>query len=97
MKRLSKKKCIEVAKLLRVDLEVVGEGQWCDGMKVELEHGTLFGVTSKTNITHDDYLITGKIALAHLIEDPFYYYRLETMEKDAKRWWRGKIKPKVTY
>ena len=34
------------------------------GMDVELEHGL---VSPETNVTNDDPLITGKIALAHLI------------------------------
>ena len=40
------------------------------GMNVELEHGT---VDPATNVTNDDPLITGKIALAHLNEVPLYY------------------------
>jgi hypothetical protein len=38
-----------------------------------------------TNVTDDDPLVTGKIALAHLNEFPDYYTRLERMEEDAKR------------
>ena len=38
-----------------------------------------------TNVTGDDPLITGKIALAHLNEFPDYYTRLERMEEEAKR------------
>jgi hypothetical protein len=37
-----------------------------------------------TNITDDDHLITGKIALAHLNEFADYYARLEKMEKEAE-------------
>jgi len=40
------------------------------GMNVELEHGT---VDPATNVTNDDPIITGKIALAHLNEVPRYY------------------------
>ena len=40
------------------------------GMNVELEHGT---VDPATNVTNDDPIITGKIALAHLNEVPMYY------------------------
>jgi hypothetical protein len=54
------------------------------GMDVELEHGTFGG---STNVTDDDPLFTGKIALAHLNEFPDYYTRLEKMEEQAKRDW----------
>ena len=40
------------------------------GMNVELEHGT---VDPATNVTDDDPIVTGKIALAHLNEVPMYY------------------------
>jgi len=52
------------------------------GMDVELEHG-LHDAT--TNVTGDDAVVTGKIALAHLNEFPDYYARLERMEEEAKR------------
>ncbi len=52
------------------------------GMDVELEHGTR---DPDTNVTNDDPLVTGKIALAHLNEFPDYYTRLERMETEAQR------------
>ncbi len=54
------------------------------GMDVELEHGL---VDPATNVTNDDPLITGKIALAHLNEFPDYYDRLEKMEDEADQFW----------
>ncbi|MGB2874737.1 MAG: DUF5661 family protein [Gaiellaceae bacterium] len=56
--------------------------QFRTGMDVELEHGLH---DSATNVTNDDAVVTGKIALAHLNEFPDYYTRLERMEEDAKR------------
>jgi hypothetical protein len=56
--------------------------QFRRGMDVELEHG-LHDIL--TNVTDDDPLVTGKIALAHLREFPDYYTRLEQMEEQAKR------------
>lgn len=44
------------------------------GLYVELEHGSKLG--DKTNITNDDPIITSRIVLAHLKEDPQYYYKL---------------------
>ena len=62
------------------------------GMNVELEHGT---VNPATNVTNDDPIITGKIALAHLDEVPMYYndkigldvweHLLEHLPADAPR------------
>jgi hypothetical protein len=52
------------------------------GMNVELEHGLQ---DLLTNVTGDDPLVTGKIALAHLNEFPDYYTRLRQMEEEAKR------------
>jgi hypothetical protein len=52
------------------------------GMDVELEHGRH---DPATDVTGDDAVTTGKIALAHLNEFPDYYTRLERMEEEAKR------------
>ena len=52
------------------------------GMDVELEHG-LHDLA--TNVTGDDPVVTGKIALAHLNEFPDYYTRLARMEEEAAR------------
>jgi len=51
------------------------------GLDVELEHGL---VNLSTNVTGDDPILTGKIALAHLNEFADYYTRLEKMEREAK-------------
>jgi hypothetical protein len=56
--------------------------QFKSGLHVELEHG-LHDIL--TNVTDDDPLVMGKIALAHLREFPDYYTRLEQMEEQAKR------------
>ncbi len=54
------------------------------GMDVELEHGM---INPHTNVSNDDPLTTGKIALAHLNEFPDYYTKLEKMEKEAEKYW----------
>jgi hypothetical protein len=56
--------------------------QFRRGMDVELEHGLH---DMQTNVTHDDPVVTGKIALAHLNEFPDYYTRLDRMEEEARR------------
>jgi len=57
------------------------------GMDVELEHGL---VDPQTNVTNDDPLMTGKIALAHLNEFSDYYTRLKKMEEEAEEYWEKK-------
>jgi hypothetical protein len=61
--------------------------QFRRGMDVELEHGT---IDPSTNVTDDDPIMTGKIALAHLNEFPDYYDRLEEMEEEAEKFWEEK-------
>jgi uncharacterized protein DUF5661 len=58
--------------------------QFRAGMDVELEHGSH---DPQTNVTDDDPIVTGKIALAHMKEFPDYYTRLEQMERDAEDYW----------
>lgn len=58
--------------------------QFRRGMNIELEHGLR---DSETNVTDDDPVKTGKIALAHLKEFPDYYDRLEELEKEADKFW----------
>lgn len=58
--------------------------QFLDGIKVELEHGLH---DPETNVTGNDPVMTGKIALAHLREFPDYYTRLEKLEKEAEEFW----------
>ena len=57
------------------------------GMDVELEHGL---VDPHTNVTNDDPVITGKIALAHLNEYADYYTRLYKLEQEAEKELEGK-------
>lgn len=64
-----------------VDWHTYDLEQFRMGLGVELEHGAH---DQETNITNDDEMITGKIALAHLREIPDYYTRLDRMEKEAK-------------
>ena len=61
--------------------------QFRQGLAVELEHGSH---DPQTNVTSDDEILTGKIALAHLKEYPDYYDRLEELEKGAEEYWSTK-------
>lgn len=51
------------------------------GLNVELEHGLH---DPSTDVTGNDPILTGKIALAHLNEFADYYTRLKKMEQEAK-------------
>ncbi len=66
----------------RFDLE-----QFRFGMDVEFEHGSH---DAQTDVTGDDPILTGKIALAHMKEFPDYYVRLARMEEEAARDWATK-------
>ncbi|PJE60097.1 MAG: hypothetical protein COU85_00105 [Candidatus Portnoybacteria bacterium CG10_big_fil_rev_8_21_14_0_10_44_7] len=68
----------EIGDQLKISWDKFDVDQFRRGLNVELEHGL---VDARTNISNDNPLITGKIALAHLNELPDYYDRLEKMEK----------------
>jgi hypothetical protein len=74
-----------IGEKLRLDWSKFDVEQFRMGMDVELEHGLR---SPETNVTNDDPLTTGKIALAHLNEFPDYYNRLHNMEKEANLFWK---------
>ncbi len=76
----------EIGEQLGIDWSKFDVEQFRAGMDVELEHGTR---DPHTNVSNDDPLITGKIALAHLNEFADYYHRLEKMEHEAEEYWEG--------
>lgn len=76
----------DIGKQLGIDWSKWDVEQFRMGLDVELEHGT---VDSTTNVTNDDPVITGKIALAHLNEFRDYYTRLAKLEKEAEEHWGG--------
>lgn len=67
---------------LSIDWSKFDVEQFRMGLDVELEHGK---IDADTDVTHDDPIMTGKIALAHLNEFPDYYTRLKKMEDEAER------------
>lgn len=71
----------KIGEQLGIDWSKFDVEQYRIGMNVELEHGSQDPVT---NVTNDDPLTTGKIALAHLNEFPDYYTRLKKMEAEAE-------------
>jgi Protein of unknown function (DUF5661) len=86
-RRTSTEEARRVGDEIGVDWERFDLEQFRAGMDVEYEHGRH---DQQTDVTGDDPIITGKIALAHMKEFPDYYERLERMEAEAKREWADK-------
>ncbi|MBN2094819.1 MAG: hypothetical protein JW727_02125 [Candidatus Aenigmarchaeota archaeon] len=83
-KHFNEKEAKAIGEQLGITWDKFDVDQFRRGMDVELEHGTR---DPHTNVTGDDALLTGKIALAHLNEFPDYYDRLDKMEKEAEEYW----------
>ena len=90
---VSKAKAMQIAKRLKINLDIITPEQWKKAIETESEHGSK--LSNKTNITNDSLILTGLIAIAHLIEDPQYYIRLEKMEEESKKYWKNKRKPNI--
>ena len=84
-KSFSVEEAKQIGEQLGIDWSKFNVEQFRMGMDVELEHGVRDALT---NVTNDDSLITGKIALAHLNEFADYYTRLSKMEEEAKEFWK---------
>ncbi len=82
----TEKQAKEIGEKLGVDWSLFDVEQFRMGMDVELEHGT---VDPNTNVSNDDPLMTGKIALAHLNEIRDYYTRLYEMEEEGESYWEN--------
>ena len=82
-KSFTRDEALEIAEKIGIDWdqEPFDVDQFRMGLDVELEHGAH---DPKTNVTNDDPITTGKIALAHLNELPDYYSRLEKMEEEGE-------------
>lgn len=81
-KQFTKQDAKRIGERLGIDWSKFDVKQFWMGINVELEHGT---VDPETNVTDDNDIITGKIALAHLNEFSDYYTRLEKMEQEAEQ------------
>jgi len=80
MEKFTIEEAKEIGEKLEIKWDKWDVEQFRMGLDVELEHGI---VDASTNVTDDDPLMTGKIALAHLNEIPDYYDRLAKMESEA--------------
>jgi len=86
-KTFTEQEARKIGEQLRIKWNKWDIEQFRKGMDVELEHGT---INKNTNVTNNNPLMTGKIALAHLNEFPDYYDRLEEMEKKGDAFWKNK-------
>jgi len=86
-KEFTSEEAKRIGEALGIDWNEVDLEEFRVGLGVELEHGV---TDPETNVTDDDEVMTGKIALAHLREFPDYYTRLEAMEEEAEAYWEEK-------
>lgn len=86
-KTFSDEEAKRIGDALSIDWTQVRLDEFRAGLAVELEHGSR---DPQTNVTNDDDLLTGKIALAHLKEFPDYYTRLGRLEQEADAFWAKK-------
>ncbi|MDP6101585.1 MAG: hypothetical protein QGH66_09255 [Dehalococcoidia bacterium] len=84
LKRFTIEEAKRVGEALGIDWSMYDVEQFRRGMDVELEHGHKYPAT---DVTNNDPVITGKIALAHLNEFPDYYDRHAVMEEGAERFY----------
>jgi hypothetical protein len=81
MQHFTTEQAIEISKQLGIDWSSFDADQFRMGLDVELEHGLN---SPTTDVTGNDSILTGKIALAHLNEFADYYSRLAKMEREGK-------------
>jgi hypothetical protein len=82
LKALSNKTVKESGDKINIDWKKYSIKQLKEGMEIEAEHGS---TDPQTDVTHDDPVLTAKIALAHIKESPEYYKELKKMEKTLEK------------
>ena len=92
MATVSEKQVQDLYVKFALNPNVVPVDTFHQGLNVELEHGSNIPIS---NVTDDNLTLVGKIAVAHLIEDPYYYQRLEKMEEEGEEYWEQKQKPSI--
>jgi hypothetical protein len=86
-RKFTQQEAKRIGDTLGINWEEVRIEEFQEGLGVELEHGMR---DPETNVTNDDEIQTGKVALAHLREFPDYYTRLARMEQEADEYWAKK-------
>jgi hypothetical protein len=74
--KFTKSDTLKIGNKLKIDWKKISFNEFYMGINVELEHGLKYKRYG-TNITNDNPLMTGKIALIHIIEVPDYYTKLK--------------------
>lgn len=82
----------KIGNILGLNFKIIPPEYFQYGMQIETEHGK---INKKTNVTNDDLLMIGKIALIHIIEFPDYYIRLKKLEDQAEKYWSKRKKPNI--
>jgi len=81
IQKFTTEQALGIGNKLGIDWGRLNVEQFRMGLDVELEHGLN---SPTTDVTGNDPIITGKIALAHLNEYADYYTRLKKMEREAE-------------
>lgn len=93
--KITKKQARDLASHLGVNLNpaVISIDEWLYGLNTELEHASPSrlgrDLTDVTDVTGGSLLMTGKVALAHIVEFPDYYARLQKMTEEAAAYWKS--------
>jgi len=86
-RKFTQQEAKQIGDTLGINWDKIDIEEFRMGLGVELEHGLH---DPETNVTDNDEILTGKIALAHLREFPDYYTRLEKLESEAEAYWDSK-------
>lgn len=89
--KITNKIAMQLAKCFNINLKIIPFEEWVLGLNIELEHGDM--LSKLTDVSHNNLEVTAKITIAHLIEDPRYYYYLNLMEIKREKYWSNKTKP----
>jgi hypothetical protein len=71
-----------IGDLFNINFKIVNLKEWHSGLNIELEH---------KDVTKSNLIKTAKIAIAHLKEDPKYYFYLKKLEEKRKKHWNKKV------
>lgn len=83
-RNVSTEEARRIGDTLGVNWQAIPLQEFRRGLEVEFEHGAH---DPETDVTHDDPILTGKIAWAHLKEFADYYTRLDALEAEADAYW----------
>lgn len=86
MTHITKKEAYDIGRLYNINFKVVPLREFYLGLNIELEH---------INVIKDDLDVLLRIVIAHLEEDPRYYYFLDIQEKKREKYYKKHVKPRV--